>query len=127
MPEPAGTVLIIDDDPSVRKVATLRLEREGFRVFVTGDGEEGIKLAKAEQPQVILLDILMPRMDGREVLRRLKADAATHAIPVILLTVIEAHDELHDPIGPGYADRLSKPYKPEQLLEKVRAFARPHA
>jgi CheY-like chemotaxis protein len=127
MPEPAGTVLIIDDDQGVRKVATLRLEREGFRVFAAGNGEEGIQLAKAERPQVILLDILMPNMDGREVLRRLKADAATHAIPVILLTVIEAHDELHDPIGPGYADRLSKPYKPDQLLEKVRAYMGPRA
>jgi CheY-like chemotaxis protein len=117
-----STILIIDDDTSVRKVAQIRLQREGYRVLAAADGEEGLRLARAERPQVILLDILMPRMDGREVLRRLKADPATHAIPVLLLTVIEAHDELHEPIGPGWADRLSKPYNPDQLLQKVQAL-----
>lgn len=116
-----GTILVIDDDASVRKVATLRLEREGYRVLAAAGGEEGVSLAKAEHPDVVLLDILMPRMDGREVLRRLKADPATHTIPIILLTVIEAQDEGHEPIGPGYADRLSKPYNPDHLLQKVRA------
>ena len=118
----SATILIIDDDTSVRKVAKVRLEREGYRVVAAADGDEGLQLAQMEHPQLILLDILMPRMDGREVLRRLKADPATHAIPVILLTVLEAQDELHEPIGPGYADRLSKPYNPDHLLQKVRAL-----
>lgn len=121
MSDRPATVLIIDDDTSVRKVAQVRLERGGYRVLTAADGEEGLQLAKAERPHAILLDILMPRMDGREVLRRLKADPATHAIPVILLTVIEAHDDLHEPIGPGWADRISKPYNPEHLLQKVQA------
>ena len=118
----SSTILIIDDDTSVRKVAQVRLQREGYRVLAAADGDEGLRLARAEHPQVILLDILMPRMDGREVLRRLKADPATHAIPILLLTVIEAHDELHDPVGPGWADRLSKPYNPDHLLQKVQAL-----
>ena len=117
----SGTILVIDDDPGVRKVAVLRLEREGYRVLAAADGEEGVSLAKTEHPDVVLLDILMPRMDGREVLRRLKGDPATHAIPIILLTVIEAHDEAREPIGPGYADWLSKPYNPDHLLQKVQA------
>jgi CheY-like chemotaxis protein len=120
MPGQSGTILIIDDDPSVRKVAQFRLEREGYRVLVAPNGADGLQLAKAERPGAILLDILMPGMDGREVLRRLKADADTAAIPVILLTVVEAHDELSEPIGPGWADRVSKPYNPDHLLQTVQ-------
>lgn len=120
MPGQSGTILIVDDDPSVRKVAQFRLEREGYRVVTASNGDEGLRLAKSERPGVILLDILMPGMNGREVLRRLKADAETSSIPVVLLTVIEAHDEMTDPIGPGWADRVSKPYNPDQLLEKVQ-------
>lgn len=121
MSDRPATILIIDDDPSVRKVAQFRLERGGYRVLTAADGEDGLQLAKTERPHAILLDILMPRMDGREVLRRLKSDPATHAIPVILLTVLEAHDDLHEPIGPGWADRISKPYNPDHLLQKVQA------
>ena len=120
MPGQSGTILIIDDDPSVRIVAQFRLEREGYRVVTASNGDEGLRLAKSEQPGAILLDILMPGMNGREVLRRLKGDADTSPIPVILLTVVEAHDEMTDPIGPGWADRVSKPYNPDQLLEKVQ-------
>ena len=120
MGQPA-TILIIDDDSSVRKVAQFRLERAGYRILTAANGEEGLELAKAQQPDAILLDILMPKMDGREVLRRLKADPAMHVIPVILLTVVEAHDELYDPIGPGWVDRISKPYNPDHLLQKVQA------
>ena len=120
MPGQSGTILIIDDDPSVRKVAQFRLEREGYRVIIAANGEDGLRLAKSEQPGAILLDILMPGMNGREVLRRLKGDADTSRIPVILLTVIEAHDEIAEPIGPGWTDRVSKPYNPDQLLQKVQ-------
>ena len=121
MPNQVGTILIIDDDASVRKVAQFRLEREGYRVLVAQNGIDGLRMAKADHPQAILLDILMPGMDGREVLRRLKGDAETAPIPVILLTVVEEHDE---PVGPGYTDRLSKPYNPDHLLQKIqRAIA----
>ena len=122
MARTSPTILIVDDDTSVRKVAKIRLEREGYRVISAADGDEGLQLAQTEHPQLILLDILMPRMDGREMLRRLKSDPVTHAIPVILLTVLDAQDELHQSIGPGYADRLPKPYNPDHLLQKVRTL-----
>ena len=127
MPSQVGTILIIDDDASVRKVAQFRLEREGYRVLIASNGDEGLRLAKTDRPHVILLDILMPGMDGREVLRRLKGDAETAPIPVILLTVIEEH-ETDERIGPGFVDRISKPYHPDQMLQKVqKAIARPPA
>ena len=120
MPGQSGTILIIDDDPSVRKVAQFRLEREGYRVITASNGDEGLQLAKNERPGAILLDILMPGMNGREVLRRLKGDADTSSIPVILLTVVEEQDEVAEPIGPGWVSRVPKPYNPDQLLQKVQ-------
>lgn len=116
-----ANILVIDDDASIRKVTALRLEREGYRVLTAPEGEEGLRIAKAERPDVILLDILMPRMDGREVLRRLKADPETQTIPVILLTVIGAHDDTYGPLGPGYLFHLSKPYHPDELVAKIQA------
>ena len=114
------TILMIEDDPSIRKMAKIRLEREGYRVIAAPDGLEGLRLAKSERPHLILLHIMMPRMDGREVLRRLKEDQETQPIPVILLTVIGAQDEMYAPIGPGAEDRLLKPYRPQELLKRVQ-------
>ena len=119
-PKTGETILIIDDDSSLRKVVKLRLEWEGYHVLTAEDGEQGLQLAKAEQPHVILLDILMPKMDGREALRGLKADPNTRDIPVILLTVIGQNDELYTPLGTGHAFHLSKPYNSHELLEKIR-------
>lgn len=116
-----NTILVIDDDPSIRKVVRMRLERAGYRVLDTDAGEEGLRLAKAEPPAVILLDLQMPKMDGREVLRRLKADPATQAIPVILLSVIGSTDELYVPLGAGQAANIAKPYQPHELLREIQA------
>ena len=121
MPEEAAgpTILLIEDDASIRRVATLRLEREGYRVVTALDGNEGLALAKAQRPQLILLDLMMPAMDGREVFRRLKTDPATAGIPVILFTVAAESelDELDELRG---AYHVMKPYEPDELLHKVR-------
>ena len=113
------TILLIDDDMSIRKVTTARLERAGYRVVTAQEGEEGLKMARTEQPQAILLDIMMPRMDGREVLRRLKADPETRNIPVILLTVVGEDEALYAPLGQDRALFVLKPYNPRELLEKI--------
>ena len=75
------TVLVIDDDDSVRRVATLRLQREGFRALSVSNGKDGLALAMTEHPSAILPDLLMPVVDGLEVFRRLRADATTRRIP----------------------------------------------
>ena len=113
------TILLIDDDTNIRKMAKRRLEQEGYRVVAAAEGHEGLELAKAERPQAILLDLMMPRMDGREVLRQLKADPETRGIPVILLTVIGPDDELYMPVQLGEVLHVSKPYQPEDLLRKI--------
>jgi CheY-like chemotaxis protein len=113
------TVLMIEDDKSICKVTTLRLEKEGYRVVVTPSGEEGLKLAKSEAPHVILLDLMLPKMDGREVRRRLQDDPATRHIPVILFTVLTA-SELGVMSEQGEAMHVLKPYQAHELLSKVR-------
>jgi CheY-like chemotaxis protein len=122
-PERPATILIVDDDPGVRKVAARRLAQEGYRVLTAENGHQALALAGAERPQLILLDILMPGIDGREVLRRLSADAATADIPVVLLTVIGTGEEVAAPDGSpesAYAARLTKPYQPHELLQTIR-------
>ena len=120
-PSNGKIVLLIDDDLSIRKVVRLRLERAGYHVLAAEGGDEGLRLAKAEQPSIILLDLQMPKMDGREVLKRLKDDPATQPIPVILLSVVGTTDEMYVPMGSGQAANLSKPYQPHELLREIQA------
>ena len=119
--ENGQTILLIDDDVSICKVAKRRLEQEGYRVRTAQDGNEGLKTAAAELPDLILLDIMMPGIDGREVLRRLKADPRTASIPVILLTVVGESEEIYASITAGDAAYLAKPYDPQVLLDKIRS------
>ena len=120
------TVLLIDDESNIRKVTRLRLEVEGYTVLTAARGEVGLSLAKMERPDVILLDVLMPHMDGREVLRRLKADPETQDIPVVMLTVVGTEDELFEPIGPGAVVHVTKPYESEDLVQKVKQVLSEH-
>ena len=114
------TVLVIDDESSVRKMAKVRLESEGYRVLTATQGEMGLAMARVEHPDVILLDVLMPNMDGREVLRQLQADDTTRGIPVVLLSVIDPADSMSEPIGPGVAFHVPKPFETADLLKKLR-------
>ncbi len=117
---PCSTILMIEDDPDLRQLTGLRLEREGYRVLTAAEGTEGLSLAQSKQPDVILLDIMMPAMDGREVLRRLKADPRTRDIPVVLLTIIDQDDRSYAPIRPHATWHVSKPYRSQELLQTIR-------
>ena len=115
------TVLLIDDDANIRKMTSVRLEREGYRVLTAANGEQGLAMALAEHPDAILLDIAMPGIDGREVFTRLKADASTREIPVILLTVVFPSEDRNTRDLLDGVPRQTKPYKPAELLAKIRA------
>ena len=82
----APRVLVVEDDRFLRRACEASLRHRGFDVIVAADGEEGLQLARAERPALILLDLLMPKMSGLEVLRALKADEATRGIPVLVLS-----------------------------------------
>lgn len=115
------TILTIDDELSGRKLTRMLLEREGYRVLTAANGEEGLVLAKAEQPDLILLDLMMPKMSGHEVLRRLKRDPDTKAIPVLMLTARGADPDIENSFQLGAVFHVEKPYEIKDLLQKIQA------
>jgi DNA-binding response OmpR family regulator len=110
------TILIIDDDPTVRDLMKRQLERDGFGVLIAEDGPLGIKMAIEMQPDAVVLDILMPGMDGWSVLRTLKASKETASIPVIMASIL---DEKNRGFSLGAADYLSKPVERDRLISSI--------
>jgi signal transduction histidine kinase/DNA-binding response OmpR family regulator len=127
-PPPASavgsTVLVIDDDPAVRDLLDRSLRKHGFGVATAASGEEGLRLARELQPQAIVLDVLMPSMDGWAVLSALKADPALADIPVIMLTMV---DERNMGFALGATDYLSKPIDHGRLTAILRQHVGPNA
>ncbi|HEV8509665.1 MAG TPA: response regulator [Gemmatimonadales bacterium] len=114
--------LIIDDDPDLLRLVRRTLEfTAGWEVATAGSGAAGIDLARSTLPQVVIVDVMMPEMDGYEVCRRLKADPATASVPIVLLT---ARRELNERqlAESGAAGVVFKPFQPSDLAREVRAF-----
>jgi CheY-like chemotaxis protein len=109
-------VLIAEDDPSVRMTLEFVLEDEGFDVLIAEDGEAALRAAGDRIPDVILLDQMMPKMDGRQVLLALRQDEATSSIPVLVLSGMARGGEED---WPG-AQFVGKPFSPEDLIERIR-------
>lgn len=115
---PSGTVLVVDDDPIIVSLLQVNFEIEGYDVLTATGGEAGLALARAGSPDVIVLDVMMPGIDGLEVARRLRDDPATKSIPVVMLSAkaqaadVQAGLEVAD-------DYITKPFEPLELLERV--------
>ena len=118
-PTRSAQILMIDDEASGRKLVKLLLERVGYRVLTAPGGHEGLILAKAEHPNVILLDVRMPKMDGYETLRQLKRDPDTKLIPVMVLTAKGADQDIAMSFKLGAVFHLDKPYETRELLQKI--------
>ncbi|MBP2307733.1 response regulator [Azospirillum melinis] len=114
-------ILLIDDDPHIRDIVRFALNREGFAVVEAGDGAQGLALAQADSPDLILLDIGMPEMDGTEVCRRLRRESR---IPIIFLS--SRDDEIDRILGLelGGDDYVTKPFSPRELTARVKAVLR---
>jgi PleD family two-component response regulator len=113
------TVLIIDDTPANLGVVVEHLENHGFRVTIAQEGEEGFRRAESFQPDLILLDVMMPGIDGFETCRRLKASARTYDIPVIFMTAsAETHDKITG-FSVGGVDYITKPFQMDEVLARV--------
>ena len=127
------TILLIDDDAGIRKVLGRRLELQGFAVLVAESGEDGVRMAQERLPDLVLLDIMMPKMKGREVCARLKANPKTQRIPVIFLTALGLADHIRAGMSLGADDYIVKPFDPEKLRERIniclarREATSPHA
>ncbi len=117
-----STILLADDDPTIADSLAPFLERAGFHVLVVSDGVTALDKAQAHHPELIILDVLMPRMDGREALRRLrKLNIWT---PTILLTQVGEASERALALEEGADDYLNKPFDPHELLARIRAVLR---
>jgi DNA-binding response OmpR family regulator len=113
------TVLVVDDDPVILRLLEVNFEMEGFLVRMAGDGQEGLAAALAEQPDIVVSDVMMPRMTGLEMVASLKADGATAAIPVILLSAKAQASDIRAGIDAGADDYVTKPFEPLELVERV--------
>jgi DNA-binding response OmpR family regulator len=112
------TVLVVDDDPVIVKLLQVNFEMEEYRVLTAGDGAAGLAVAVAERPDVVVLDVMMPGMDGLEVARRLRAGEDTCRIPVLLLSAKAQGSDIA--AGLEVADAyMTKPFEPLELLDRV--------
>ncbi|MGH9085246.1 MAG: response regulator transcription factor [Acidimicrobiales bacterium] len=119
---PAATVLVVEDDPVILRLLEVNFELEGFRVVLAHDGVEGVEVAQAEHPDVIVSDIMMPRASGIELVQTLKADAATAAIPIVLLSAKAQTADLKIGLDAGADDYVTKPFEPLDLVERVNVL-----
>ncbi len=114
-------VLVADDDPDILALVRFRLERDGYEVLSALDGEMALDLALARTPDLAVLDVMMPRLDGYEVTRRLREHGPTTTIPIILLTARVQEPDLERGFEAGADDYVTKPFSPQALGERVQA------
>jgi two-component system alkaline phosphatase synthesis response regulator PhoP len=114
-----GKILVVDDEVYILHILDFSLGAEGFEVLTANNGEEAIAKAKQEQPDLIVLDIMMPVLDGYETLRQLKRDAKTKEIPVILLTAKGRDVDKRLGFEVGATDYIVKPFSPSRLIERI--------
>lgn len=113
------TILVVDDEPINRNLIERRLEREGYRVLTAENGREAVDKTREERPDLVLLDVMMPVMDGLEACRLIKDDAATQDIPIIFLSARDETQTKVNALALGANDYISKPFKVEELLARV--------
>jgi len=114
-------VVIADDDPDIRRLVQITVSNAGCDVTVASDGEQALELIRKSPPDLVILDVLMPRMDGWEVARELKADPLTQRIPIMFLTSRGQEHDVLEGFNSGAADYMVKPFSPRELQVRVRA------
>ena len=114
-------VVIADDDPDIRRLVEMTVTNAGCDVTVASDGEEALERVRDSAPDLVILDVLMPRMDGWEVARALKSDPATREVPVMFLTSRGQEHDVLEGFDSGAIDYMVKPFSPRELQVRVRA------
>jgi len=115
-------ILISEDEPDIRDLVAFTLRFAGYEVISSTNGEEAVQLAKKELPDMILLDVRMPRMTGYEACKRIKADPKLKDVPIVFLSAKGQETEIRDGMNAGAEEYLLKPFAPDQLTESVRSI-----
>lgn len=118
------TVLIVEDEKDIVKMLDYNLNKEGYRVLSTYDGEDALEIASNKQPDIILLDLMLPGMDGLEVCRELKKEDKTAHIPIIMLTAKSQESDKVVGLELGADDYVTKPFSPRELIARIKAILR---
>jgi two-component system alkaline phosphatase synthesis response regulator PhoP len=121
---PAIKITIIEDEEDIQHLLTYNLEKEGYRVTGFESGEDGLASLMADPPDLVLLDLMLPGMDGMEVCRRFKQNSSTRDIPVIIISAKGEESDIIAGLELGADDYLSKPFSPKILLARIRAVLR---
>jgi two-component system, OmpR family, alkaline phosphatase synthesis response regulator PhoP len=116
-------VLVCDDERHIVRLIQVNLEREGYKVVTAYDGKDGLEKVKAEKPDLMVLDVMMPYMDGIEVLKNLRRDPATETLPVIMLTAKAQDKDVFEGYHYGADMYLTKPFNPRELISFVKRIA----
>ena len=115
----AATILVVDDDPVILQLLQVNFEMEGFTVITAADGQEGVERTRADRPDIVVSDVMMPRMTGLELVAELKADPETAKIPVLLLTAKAQQADISAGLDQGADDYVTKPFEPLELVDRV--------
>jgi two-component system, OmpR family, alkaline phosphatase synthesis response regulator PhoP len=113
-------VLVIDDEPGIIEIVEANLEGDGFEVISASNGKEGLEKIKQEAPELVVLDVMMPEMDGWEVLRNLERDPETAGLPVIMLTAKAADEDYIYGLEEGAVEYITKPFLPQELVNRIK-------
>ena len=119
---PPATVLVVDDDPVILKLLEVNFEMEGFQVVRAADGAEGLERAREVLPDIVVLDVMMPRMTGYEVAKALREDNGTAHIPIIFVTARAQSSDVERGMELGVEDYVTKPFDPLDLIDRVNAL-----
>jgi two-component system alkaline phosphatase synthesis response regulator PhoP len=117
-------ILVVDDEENIRELVRYNLAREGYQVTTVGSGEEALKQASSKPPDLIVLDLMLPGMDGFDVCRQLKNDSRTAHIPIVMLTVKGEESDIVVGLELGADDYITKPFSPKVLLARIKTVLR---
>ena len=117
-------ILVVEDEPDILEVMQYNLEREGNKVIVCRDGEQALSRIRTDAPDLVILDLMLPGLDGVEVCRRVKADPVTRGIPIIMVTAKSEESDVVLGLGLGADDYITKPFSPRELVARVKVVQR---
>jgi two-component system phosphate regulon response regulator PhoB len=119
-----ASVLVVDDEQDILELVEYNLKKEGYRVLTVATGEDALRITKSQLPDVVILDLMLPGVDGLEVCRMLKADETTQHIPIVMLTAKGSEADVVTGLELGAADYVTKPFSPRVLMARIKAVLR---